>query len=169
MGRDSNPRYAFDVNTLSRRARRYRNNDTISGFQRADVAIRRGLSAWLSCDSDSNGHHNGHQIPALGRARFIATALANLRSCAGPEPISLHSARRAPPADRADESSTACWCGINTISVPSDPYELLRVIEPHHANKTLRVMCSNTWSIIGISSGFQSPPRPPALANVRSA
>ena len=40
MGRDSNPRYAFDVNTLSRRDSWGSDAGKTSGFHRADVAIR---------------------------------------------------------------------------------------------------------------------------------
>jgi len=67
-GRDSNPRYAFDVNTLSRRAGKHRDHDITSGFQRADIAIRRGLAAQVSLVSDINGHHNGHHLRAASRA-----------------------------------------------------------------------------------------------------
>ena len=61
MGRDSNPRYAFDVNTLSRRDRGGLNHNNVSGFHWVDVAIRRGLSARMPPIPAPNGHHNGHR------------------------------------------------------------------------------------------------------------
>jgi len=61
MGRDSNPRYAFDVNTLSRRDRGGLNHNNMSGFHWVDVAIRRDLSARMPPIPAPNGHHNGHR------------------------------------------------------------------------------------------------------------
>jgi hypothetical protein len=75
MRRDSNPRYAFDVNTLSREIKK--GNDVRSGFPSTDRAICRDRRLPAS---DSNGQQNGQQKQLSGHAarRRLKEVLSNL-------------------------------------------------------------------------------------------
>ena len=58
MGRNSNPRYAFDANTLSREAEKGDDPDVRSGFPSTDRAICRDQRLAMSA---LNGQQNGQQ------------------------------------------------------------------------------------------------------------
>ena len=74
MGRDSNPRYAFDVHTLSREAENGKDPDVRSGFPSTDRAICRDHRPPLSVLNDSNGQQNGQQREINGKVAERAFA-----------------------------------------------------------------------------------------------
>jgi len=61
MGRDSNPRYAFDVYTLSRESEKGNDPDVRSGFPSTDRAICRDRYRRRRHRTDGNGQQNGQQ------------------------------------------------------------------------------------------------------------